>query len=42
MAHPDANDLGISNEIRTDAPLIGHGNERNQMGRWGFRGLKKS
>jgi len=32
MACPNINDLGISNEIRTDAPLIGCGCERNQTG----------
>jgi hypothetical protein len=32
LVHLDINDLGISNEIRTDAPLIGYGNEMNQMG----------
>ncbi|MCX5838763.1 MAG: GntR family transcriptional regulator [Deltaproteobacteria bacterium] len=30
MAYPDINDPGISNEIRTDAPLISHGSERNK------------
>jgi hypothetical protein len=32
MANPDINAPRISNEIRTDAPWIGHGSGRNQTG----------